>query len=388
MTCKKRSNIPFERTAGSRSLATAAQRDRWADLQDVHDSDSSDPGWSRSMAHCWSLVVRFTVTHLPIAVALLLATVIIAVPFAAEAQATGSAAIGVLGSGSQSAYAAYIDAFRQALSERGYVVGGSMRLDERWAEGRLERLPELAAELVRLKVDAILASGGTPVVLAARRATSEIPIVFTAVGDPVGQKLVDSLGRPGGNITGLSIMSQELGPKRLELLTQAFPNVTRIGVLTNLAGAGRRAQMAWMQDAARALKVDLRVFDIRRPDAIPLAFADMAKQQVGAVIINGDPVIVSDRGRPFALSMRYRLPAMVEFPSEQTDFLITFGPDLMEHYRRAAVYVDKILKGAKPADLPIEQPTKFRFVINLKTAKALGLTIPPSLLLRADDLVQ
>jgi len=328
--------------------------------------------------------VRFTVTHLPIVVALLLATVIIAAAFAAEAQPTGSVAIGVLGSGSQSAYAAYIDAFRQALRERGYVEGRSMQLDERWAEGRLERLPELAADLVRLKV----ASGGTPVVLAAKRATNEIPIVFTAVGDPVGQKLVDSLGRPGGNITGLSIMSQELGSKRLELLTQAVPNVRRIGVMTNLAGAGRRAQMAWMQDAARALKVDLRVFDVRRAEAIPLAFADMAKQQVGAVIIHGDPVIVSDGGRPFALSMRYRLPAMVEFPSAQTDFLITFGPDLIEHYRRAAVYIDKILKGAKPADLPIEQPTKFRFVINLKAAKALGLTIPPSLLLRADDLIQ
>jgi putative tryptophan/tyrosine transport system substrate-binding protein len=221
----------------------------------------------------------------------------LAAPLAAEAQPAGSALIGVLGSGSQSAFTAHIDAFRQALRERGYVEGRSVRLEERWAEGRLERLPELAAELVRLNVDAIVASGGTPVVLAAKRATNEIPIVFTAVGDPVGQKLVDSLGRPGANITGLSIMS-ELGPKRLELMTQALPNVKRIGVLMNLANAARRAQTAWMQDAALTLKIDLRVFDVRQAEAISGAFANMAKQQVGAVIIHDDPVIFSDRARP------------------------------------------------------------------------------------------
>lgn len=305
----------------------------------------------------------------------------------AEAQPREKA-IGVLGSGSRSAYVVYIDAFRQALRERGYVDGRSVKLEERWAEGRHERLPELAAELVRLKVDVIVASGGTPVVLAAKGATSDIPIVFTAVADPVGQKLVDSLGRPGGTVTGLSIMGQELGPKRLELLTQALPHVTRIAVLTNLANPGRRAETTWMHDAARSLKVDLRVFDARRSEDIVAAFAEMAKQRIGAVIVHGDPVIFSDHARLFALSMQYRLPTMFDFAFAQTDFLMTFGIDLVEHYHRAAAYVDKILSGARPADLPVEQPTKFRFVVNLKTAKALGITMPPSVLLQADSVIE
>ena len=265
-----------------------------------------------------------------------------------DAQPKDNVVIGVLGGGTRSTFGVYVDAFRQALRERGYVEARSVRFEERWAEGRPERLPELAAQLVRLKVDVILATGGTPSILAAKHATREIPIVFTTAGDPVGLGLVDSLARPGGNVTGLSMMDQELSPKRLELLRQALPNVTRVALLTNLENPSLVGPTKKMEEGASSLKIDLRVF---------------------------------------AASMKYRLPTMVSAASPENEFFLAFGFDRLENWRRAAVYVDKILKGARPTDLPVEQPMKFRLVVNLKTAKALGITIPPAVLLQADEVI-
>lgn len=308
-------------------------------------------------------------------------------PVTIEAQPSGKVVIGVLAQSSRSAFAVYMDAFRQALRDRGYVGALSITFEERWAEGRIDRLPELAAELVRLKVD-VIAAETTPAVVATKRATREIPIVFIGAGDPVGNKLVDSLARPGGNVTGLSIMNQELGPKRLELIKQTLPKADGVAFLSNLANPAAAANAKTMEHAARSLKLDLRVFDVRRTDEVETAVADMAKQRIGAVIIGAEPTVTSQLPRLFRLTMKYRLPALLSATYAQNDFFMAFGFDQIEQWRRAAVYVDRILKGARPADLPVEQLTKFRLVVNLKTAKALGVTIPPAVLLQADEIVR
>ena len=279
-------------------------------------------------------------------------------------------------------------AFLDALSELGYVEGKTVSIEYRSAGWNAELLPDLAEGLVRLNVDVIVTGGGGATPEAARQATKTIPIVVAASADPVGLGLVASLARPGGNITGTSLMAPELGSKRLELLKETVPKISSVAVLWHPRGAGR---LEWQQTeaAARRLGVTLQSYEVRNADDVARALEAMTKKRPDAVIMFFDPltsgyrVIISD----FAL--KNRLPTIFgarEFAA--AGGLMSYGPNIPELFRRAAVYVDKILKGAKPRDLPIEQPTKFELIVNLKTAKALGLTIPPSVLIRADQVVQ
>jgi putative ABC transport system substrate-binding protein len=278
------------------------------------------------------------------------------------------------------------EAFRQGLRDLGYVEGRNVVIEYRDAEGKSERLPALAAELVALKVDVILA-GGDPQALAAKQATRTLPIVFTAVGDPVSMGLVTSLARPDGNVTGLtSTTGLDLVGKRLELLKQAVPGVSRVAVLWQRTD---KDTLTGAEAAARALGVRLQVVEARGSADFDRAFSDMTRARAGALSVFGGAMFANERGRLVGLAAKNRLPAV--YPAREyvdAGGLMSYGPNLADLFRRAATYVDKILKGAKPADLPVEQPTKFDFVINLKTAKALGLTIPQSVLGRADHVVE
>jgi putative tryptophan/tyrosine transport system substrate-binding protein len=280
-----------------------------------------------------------------------------------------------------------LEAFRQGLHDLGYVEGHNIVLEYRFADGRFERLPELAAALVRLKVDVILAVG-VPAVRAAQHATGTIPIVFPTASDPVGQGLVASLAQPGGNVTGVSFQDPELMGKRLELLRQVVPGVTRVAYLWDAALLNARA-LQETETAARALGVQLLPVEVREPYPFDQAFATMAEAHADALITLPSTVFVSRRTQIVDLASKTRLPGI--FPDREladAGGLMSYGPSLTANYHRAATYVDKILKGAKPADLPVEQPTKFELVINLKTAKALGLTIPSVLLFQADKVIQ
>jgi putative ABC transport system substrate-binding protein len=284
-----------------------------------------------------------------------------------------------------------IEAFRQGLRDLGYVEGSNVVIEYRDAEGKFERLPALAAELVALKVDVIVA-GGTPLILAAKQATRTLPIVFAAASDPVTDGLVTSLARPGGNVTGLSNIAPELVGKRLELLKQAVPGVSRVAVLWQPGATGERTEKDMLKGAevaARALGVRLQFLEARGPADFDRAFSDMTRARAGALTSLGGSMFFNERRRLVDLAAKNRLPALYQ----QREFvdaggLMAYGANLADNFRRAAGYVDKILKGTKPGDLPIEQPTKFELVINMKTAKALGLTIPPSLLQRADQVIQ
>ena len=279
------------------------------------------------------------------------------------------------------------DAFRQGLRELGYIEGQNTVVEYRWAEGKLERFPDLAAELVRLKVDVIVASTTAPA-LAAKNATTTIPIVIVYVADPVGRGLVASLARPGGNITGLSWGGIELSGKQLELLKEAVPKLSRVAVLTNPAGEFHRAVLREAEAAAGALAVQLQPFEVRDPTDFDSAFAAMTRARAGALLVPGDPMFFIQRTRVAHLAAKSRLPAMYGLREHvEAGGLMSYAPSIRDTHRRAAVYVDKILKGAKPADLPVEQPTKFEMVVNLKTAKALGLTIPQSILIWADQVM-
>jgi putative tryptophan/tyrosine transport system substrate-binding protein len=283
------------------------------------------------------------------------------------------------------------EAFRQGLRDLGYVEGRNVVIEYRYAEGKPERLPALAAELVALKVDVIVASG-TLAALAAKQATRTLPIVFSPAGDPVGSGLVTSLARPGGNVTGLSAFAPELVGKRLELLKQAVPGVSRVAVLWQPGAFGERAEMDTLklaEVAARDLGVPLQFVEARGPADFDRAFSDMTRARAGALTVLASNMFNSERRRLVDLAAEKRLPALYS-ARELVDAggLMSYGPNLADLYRRAATYVDKILKGANPAGLPVEQPTKFELVINLKTAKVLGLTIPQSVLTRADDLIQ
>ena len=283
------------------------------------------------------------------------------------------------------------EAFRQGLRDLGYVEGRNVVIEYRDAEGKPERLPALAAELVALKVDVIVAAG-TPPALAAKQATRTLPIVFATAADPVGSGLVTSLARPGGNVTGLSILAPELVGKRLELLKQAVPGVSRVAVLWQPGDFGERTEKDMLKGAdvaARALGVRLQFVEARGPADFDRAFSDMTRARAGALTVLTSNMFLIERRRLVDLAAKNRLPAVYggrEFVD--AGGLMSYGPNLADLFRRAATYVDKILKGAKPGDLPVEQPTKFELVINLKTAKALGLTIPPSLLLRADEVIE
>jgi putative ABC transport system substrate-binding protein len=279
-------------------------------------------------------------------------------------------------------------AFREGLRELGYVEGRNIQVESRWAEGNYDRLPGLAADLVRLKVDVIV-TYGTPAAQAAKGATGTIPIVMAAIIDPVASGLVTSLARPGGNITGQSMMSPDLAEKQLQILKELVPKTSRVAVLHNPANPGNAPQVRHAQDAARALGVRLQILGARGPSEIDGAFAAMAAEQAGAVIVLVDAILQSNRARIADLAARHRLPAVYGLHEyAEVGGLLAYGPNRLDMFRRAATYVDRILKGAKPGDLPVEQPNTFTLVINLKTAKALGLTIPPSLLLRADQLIE
>ena len=316
---------------------------------------------------------------------------ILATPLAAEAQQAAKVPrIGYLAA-NLAASPHLTEAFLQGLRDLGYVEGRNVALEYRSAEGKLERLPALAAELVALEVDVILV-GGTPHALAAKQATKTIPIVFAAGADPVESGLVTSLARPGGNVTGLSNLNTELVGKCLEQLKQAVPRVSRVAVLWHPGALGQRAERDMLKGAevaARALGVRLQFVAARGPADFDRAFSDMTKARADALTVLTSTILLGERRRLADLAAKSRLPAVYPW-REGVDAggLMSYGPDFADLFRRAATYVDKILKGAKPGDLPVEQPTKFELVINLKTAKALGLTIPPSVLGRADEVIQ
>ncbi len=279
-------------------------------------------------------------------------------------------------------------AFMEGLQEHGYTVGQNITLEFRGAAGKQERLPELAAELVRLNVD-ILVTPGTLATLAAKHATTTIPIVMVAVGDPVGTGFAASLARPSGNITGLSDVNPDLTAKRLQLLKEVVPKLARAAVLLNPAHPPNVRQLEETQAAARTLGVALQILEVRRSDDIERAFTAVARERAGAVVVLPDAFTVAHRDQIAELALRHRLPTMFAQRSHvAAGGLMAYGASVADLYRKAASYIDKIFKGAKPSDLPIEQPTKYQLVINLKTAKALGLTIPQSLLQRADEVIQ
>ena len=315
---------------------------------------------------------------------------LLAAPLAAEAQQAGKVPrIGFLSATSPSDRPHLLDAFRHRLRELGWVEGQNIVIDYRYAEDRVDRLPDLAAELVRLKVDLIM-SLGTQGVTAARNATKTIPIVMIAVRDPVGTGLIASLARPGGNVTGVSgYAGLEIVTRQLELLKETVPKIRRVAILSNPTNAYHQLAIREANVAARSLGVQLQLLEARGPNELDGAFAAMAKERVGALLVVSDSMFNSHRTRLADLAARSRLPAAYGIrESVEAGGLMSYGPSFLELYRRSAAYVDKILKGAKPADLPVEQPTEFELVINLKTAKALGLTIPPTLLQRADQVIE
>jgi putative ABC transport system substrate-binding protein len=280
------------------------------------------------------------------------------------------------------------ESFRQGLRELGYMEGQNIRLESRWAEGHLERLAELAADLVRMKV-AVIVTESTPAALAAKQATDTIPIVMTTGGDVVAAGLVASLARPGGMVTGLTMFTPELSGERLRLLKEAFPQTLLVAVLWNAANPGLAAPLAETQAAAQALGLQLQSVAVRTPADLDRAFEAMASTRPSALITLPDGMLVDNRAHIVAFAAQSRLPAI--FPDRdfaEAGGLMTYGPNLAANFRRAAAFVDKILKGTKPADLPVERPMTFELVINLTTAKALGLTIPPTLLFQADEVMQ
>ncbi len=325
-----------------------------------------------------------------------LAGSLLAVPLAANAQQPGKVAqIGYLVTGSPESpeTRAVLAAFRQGLQERGYMEGQNILIEYRAAEGKMERLPDLAAELAGLKIDVIVAPN-TPAARAARQATATIPIpiVVPVMGDPIGDGLVASLARPAGNITGLTFLGPELVPKRLQVLKEALPKVSRVAALWHPGAFGERTNQDMLKGteaAARTLGVHLQFAEVGGADDFDRAFSTMTRERADAVIVFPGPMLFNERKRIVGLAAKHRLPSMFsarEFV--ELGGLISYGASIADLIRRSATHVDKILKGAKPGDLPVEQPTKFELVINLKTAKALGLAIPPSVLLRADEVIQ
>ena len=315
---------------------------------------------------------------------------LLAAPLASEAQAEQGgqvSRIGFLFYGAAGA-SPELDAFRQGLRDLGYIEGQNIIIEYRFANGRVGRLPELAAELVRLNLDVIV-TPGTPASMAAKKATSTVPIIFAGVADAVGTGLVASLARPGGNITGLTSISAELGGKRLELLKAVVPKTSRVTVLYNPADPSNVLVLKELQESSRALGLTLQPLAVRGPDEFEGAFATMTRERVHA-LFGAAGVLTTEHRKPLvSLAAKSRIPAMWgERQFVEAGGLMSYAVNFYDEVRRAATYVNKILKGAKPADLPVEQPTKFELVINLKTAKALGLAIPQPLLLRADEVIQ
>jgi len=309
-------------------------------------------------------------------------------PLAARAQRPAKTVIGFLGPASPSTFASRIEAFRQGLRDFGYVEGTNITVEYRWAEGRYERLPELAAELVRSKVDMIV-THGTPGSLAAKRATTTIPIVMANIGDPVATGVVASIARPGGNITGQTFFNPELRAKRVELLKEVMPRLTHVAVILNAdnpAAVGPEFQA--MEKAAQALNVKLQPFRLREPSELVSAFEKMEQTHVEAVETGDDPLAVGNVGAIVALASRARLLSIGSEDVPRAGGIIGYGADFVALFRHAAYFVDRILKGAHPADIPIERVSKFQFILNRKAAKALGFEVPQSILLRADEVIE
>jgi putative ABC transport system substrate-binding protein len=309
-------------------------------------------------------------------------------PLTARAQLAGKTpTIGFLGSQSQSSQKPWTDAFVQRLRGLGWIDGRTVAIEYRWADGIGSRAAEFIAEFVRLKVDVIV-TNGTPMVLAAKRATSTIPIVFAATGDPVGAGLVTNLRHPGGNVTGLSLQASDLAGKDIELLREVRPGFSRLAIIVNISSANTVSQLREAQAAARTLGIAVDVLEIRHAEDIGPAF-EAAKARAQALFVLNDPLVISQRARINELAIAAGLPtvyALREFAD--SGGLISYGPHFPDLFRRAAEFVDKILRGAKAGDIPVEQPTKFELVINLKTARALGITVPPTLLARADEVIE
>jgi len=319
-----------------------------------------------------------------------LAGCLLAAPLAAEAQQGGKVPrIGLLDSSSpDQTRVAWWEAFQQRMRELGYVEGQTVTFERRWAHGDIERLPGLATDLVRLKVN-IIVTGGSPAALAAKTATRTIPIVMATGADPVELGLVPSLGQPGGNLTGMSTLSADLAAKRLELLRELLPKVSRVAILWDGNSGGGRLSARVTQAAGREMGVEILAYDVRKPSEFDHAFSAMTKDRAGGLDVATSPMFFTERRRIAELALKHRLPTMVGSREyAEAGALASYGTDYIDLFRRVPTYVDKILHGAKPADLPVEQPTKFELVINLKTAKALGLTIPPSLLGRADEVIE
>ena len=314
---------------------------------------------------------------------------LLAAPLAAEAQQAGKVwRVGYLDQGSAERNKPYLEAFQRGLRDLGWVEGKNVAFEIRFAEGKTDRLPALAAELVRLKVD-LIATSSTPAALAAKQATMTIPIVIGFAADPVGSGIVRSLARPGGNITGWTHQGLELRAKYLELLKEAVPEATRFGVLWNPANPVHQSSMEVIEASARRLKVDLYPVGVREPKELESAFSLLAGKRADALVVYPDGMFHSQTSLIVALAAQRRFPAIYGIRDYiEAGGLMTYGTNLYDMFRLGASLADKILKGAKPADLPVVQPTTFELVINLKTAKALGLTIPPSLLMRADEVIE
>jgi putative ABC transport system substrate-binding protein len=319
----------------------------------------------------------------------LLGGAVAAWPLGTRAQQKAMPVIGFLGAGSPGPLTSFVAAFRQGLSEASYVEGQNVAIEYRWAEGRYDRLPALAADLAGRKVDVIAATGGLPPALAAKNATSTIPIVFALGIDPVAAGLVASLARPGGNLTGFSIIAAELMPKRLELLSELVPQAKVIALLVNPNNAANERVVRDVEEAARARGLQLPSLKAGSDSEIDAAFASLAQLHAGALLIVPDSFFASRREQLAALAAGHAVPA-IYYSREFADSggLISYGPSITAVYRQVGGYVGRILNGAKPADLPVQQPTRFELVINLKTAKALGLTVPQSLFARADEVIE
>jgi putative ABC transport system substrate-binding protein len=309
-------------------------------------------------------------------------------PLATRAQSARVPRVGFMGNSTEALEANLVGPFREGLRELGYQEGRNIEVEYRWAEGKYERFPALIAELLATKVEVIV-TAGTPAAIAVKKATTTVPLVMVAVGDPVGTGLVQSLARPGGNLTGLSSIAPDLEGKRLELLQEVVPKLAHVGVFFNPANLFHTVSMRQARTAAAALKIELLPLSVRVPQDLDSAFGAILKDKPDALLALADRVYLHERKRMMEFALRHRLPnANAHKEMVEAGGLMSYGPSYEDMHRRAADYVDKILKGAKPGDLPIQQPTKFDLKVNLTTAKALGIEVPPTLLARADEVIE